>query len=221
MPSWSAASTEILFSGERHIYREATDGSRAAQGVFTPEEGDAFVSDWSRDGKFIFYDRGGRDVWYVEADSQGGNEAKPFLTSDFTEKAAVISPDNRLVAYVSDESGKLDVYVRTFPDGERQKVSIDGGRAVRWGSDGRKLYYTSGSTLFEADVRFDRGELVVGVPQELFDWPDPGDGANVSAYQRYDVASDGKRFIVVETLPEGQPKVQLVQNWYEEFRDRE
>ncbi len=224
VPSWSTQGEEVLFSSEppeHEIYLETIDGSRKTQHVFTPEDGDAFVTDWSRDRKLMFFDKRGRDIWYLEADGEGGYEAKSFLTSEFTEKAAVISPDNRLVAYVSDESGKLDVYVRSFPNGEREKISIDGGRAVRWGGDGRRVYYTSGTTLFETDVRFERGELVVGVPQALFEWPGLGDGANVSAYQRYGVSSDSERFIVVETLPEGQRRIQLVQSWYEEFRNRQ
>ena len=230
VPSWSASGEEVLFTGNDGIYLETADGSRESRHIYTLEEHNEagpgrgqllFVTDLSDDGRFIFYDERGRDVWYLESDGESDYQAKPFLTSEYTEKAAVISPDNRLVAYVTDESGKLDVYVRRFPDGERRKVSIDGGRAVRWGSAGRKLYYTSGSTLFEADVRLDDGELVVGASQTLFEWPGLGDGANVSAYQRYDVSSDGERFIVVETLPEGQPKIQLVQNWYEEFRDRQ
>jgi hypothetical protein len=91
---------------------------------------------------------------------------------------------------------------------------------VRWGSDGRKLYYTAGQSVFEVDVRFDP-EPAIGTPQRLFEWPGIADVANVSSYSRFDVSADGERFLVQEALPETQSRVTIVQNWFEEFRDRE
>jgi Tol biopolymer transport system component len=222
-PIWSSSGAEILFStvATAHgLYIGAADGSQQAKRIYD-SEGYEFTSDWSPDGSYIFYDMDGQDVWYLERNAEGGFEPKPFLTSGFAEKGARISPDNRWVAYVSDESGTVEVYLRRFPQGDsRTKVSRSGGRGVRWGRDGRKIYYTAGQSLFEVDVRFGPGP-VVGTPQQLFEWPGIADVANVSSYSRFDVSADGERFVVQEPLPESQSRLTIVQNWYEEFRNRE
>jgi hypothetical protein len=222
-PMWSSSGTEILFStiATTHgLYIGAADGSQQAKRIYD-SEGYEFASDWSRDGSYIFYDLDGQDVWYLQRNTEGGFEPKPFLTSGFAEKGARISPDNRWVAYVSDESGTVEVYLRRFPQGDnRTKVSRSGGRGVRWGRDGRKIYYTDGQSLFEVAVRFDSAPAV-GTPQPLFDWPAIADVANVSSYSRFDVSADGERFVVQEPLPESQARLTIVQNWYEEFRNRE
>jgi hypothetical protein len=217
---WSSSGDEILFSTAQGLYIGAADGSQQAKRIYD-SAGYEFASDWSRDGTYIFYDFNGRDVWYLERNAEGGFEPKPFLTSEFAEKAARISPDNRWVAYVSDESGTVEVYLRRFPQGDsRTKVSRNGGRGARWGRDGRKIYYTAGQFLFEVDVRFDPAP-VIGAPQQLFDWPGIADVASVSSYASFDVSADGKRFVVQQPLPESQSRLTIVQNWYEEFRDRE
>ena len=100
------------------------------------------------------------------------------------------------------------------------KVSQNGGRGVRWSRDGRKLYYVNGQTLFEAAVKLGP-KAEVGSPQIVFEWPGLADAASVSAYPRYDVFADGERFVVLELLPDSEPKIQFVENWYEEFRGRE
>ena len=148
-------------------------------------------------------------------------EPKPFLSTEFTEKAAQISPDNRWVAYVGDETGTLEVYLRPFPAADRRfKVSASGGRGVRWGRDGRKLYYVAGQTLFEVAVELGH-EPRIGEPKAVLDWPGIAVYTNRSAYSAFDVSADGQRFVTLEPLPDREPKIRLIQNWYEEFRDRE
>jgi hypothetical protein len=160
-------------------------------------------------------------VWYLERNAEGGFEPKPFLTSQFTEKVARISPDNRWVAYLSDESGTVEVYLRRFPQGDKKKkVSRNGGRGVRWGRDGRKLYYTAGQALFEVDVGLGPAP-VMGEPQQVFEWPGIADAVSISSYSGFDVSADGKRFVVQEPLPGSQSRVTIVQNWFAEFEDRQ
>jgi hypothetical protein len=73
--------------------------------------------------------------------------------------------------------------------------------------------------LFEVDVKLGP-TLEIGSPQQLFQHPGVADGVNISAYPRYDVSADGERFVVFQSLPDNQPKIRIVQNWFEEFRDR-
>jgi serine/threonine protein kinase/Tol biopolymer transport system component len=96
-------------------------------------------SGWSSRG-VIFLDRGG-DIWVWALDDRS---LSPFLETPFTEQGATPSADGRFVAYDSDETGRPEVYVRTFPDsGRRWRVSTDGGRAPAWRRDGGEIYYTS------------------------------------------------------------------------------
>jgi len=218
-PIWSSSGREILFTSSRGLHVQAADGAEEGRVIYDAE-GFEFASDWSRDGAYIFYDLYGTDIWYLERNTDGGFEPKPFLTSEFTEKAAQISPNNRWLAYVSDETGISEVYLRRFPERDgKEKVSQKGGRGVRWSRDGRKLYYTNGQTLFEADVKLGP-KAEVGLPRIVSEWPGLADVASVSAYPLYDVFADGEQFVVTELLPDSEPKIRFVQNWYEEFRDR-
>ena len=100
------------------------------------------LSDWSRDGKYLLYHtvdpETGFDLWYLEGNEDGsGWEPHPFLQTPFNEHAAKFSPDGRYVAYVSNESGQNEIYVRPFPEGEgKSTVSSNGGRQPRWSRDG-------------------------------------------------------------------------------------
>ncbi|MCP5114911.1 MAG: hypothetical protein GY953_29115 [bacterium] len=221
LPIWSSSGKEIVFnsnrSGKLGIYRKAADGGGETV-LLHASDLHSFASDWSRDGRHILYDRHGSDIWYLERNNDGGFEAKPFLATEFTEKAAVFSPDSRWVAYVSNESGEFEVYVRRFPEGDRkQRISENGGLQVRWSRDGRRLYYGEEETLFEVEVT-PGPELAVGDPQPLFRAPDLRQHGP-SAYPNYDVSADGERFVVA--VSEGLPVIHVVQNWFAEFRDRQ
>ena len=218
-PIWLNSGREILFSSQQGIHRGAADGAGEAELIYD-SEGSEFASNQSRDGNYVLYDLNGGDILYLERNADGGLEAKPFLTEKFIEKAAQISPDNRWLAYVSYESGLAEVYLRRFPEGDlRRKVSQSGGRGVRWSRDGRKLYYMSGNTVFEVDVKLGPTPEI-SEPQSLFQ-ARIGDEVNVSDYPRYDVFADGERFVMIEPMPDSQPKIRFIENWYEEFRGRE
>src|SRR5262249_31672935 len=117
-----------------------------------------YLSQWSRDGRFIVYreydPKTKWDVWVLPI--EGGVERKPgprapsgpgtpFLHSDFNEVHGQLSPDSHWMAYSSDESGRLEVYVRPFPGGEFQRqISIAGGEQPRWRGDGKELFFLGG-----------------------------------------------------------------------------
>jgi hypothetical protein len=211
------AGREIVFGARGGIYEQPADGAQDAKLLYDAESHE-FVSDRSDDGKYTFYDLNGRDIWYLERMADGAYEPKSFLSTEFTEKSAQISPNNRWVAYVADDSGALEVYLRPFPAADRRfKVSPYGGRGVRWGGDGRRLYYVAGQTLFEVEVDLS-GEPSIEEPKGVLEWPGIAVHTNRSAYSPYDVSADGERFLLLEPLPEREPSIRLIQNWYEEFR---
>ena len=128
-----------------------------------------------------------------------------------------LSPGSRWVAYLSDESGAFEVYVQRFPEGgDKQRISQYGGKGQRWGRDGRKLYYVEGETLVEVEVKLG-SELSIGAATPLFSAP----GLSTGAYAHYDVSADGERFVVRESVSQGQTAIHVVQNWFTEFKDRE
>ena len=219
-PIWSSSGREILFTSSQGLYVQPADGAETASLIYDAG-GFEFASDWSRDGAYVFYDLNGADIWYLERSTDGSLEPKPFLTSKFTEKAAQISPDNLWLAYVSDETGIREIYLRRFPERDgKEKISQNGGRGVRWSRDGQKLYYVNEQALFEVDVKLGT-TAEVGTPRMVFEWPGIADAADVSAYARYDVFADGERFVALELLPDSEPKIRFIENWFEEFRDRE
>ena len=148
-----------------------------------------------------------------------GFDAIPFLQTQFTETEPRFSPDGRFVVYRSDQSGRNEIYVRTFPDGENaRRVSINGGQWPRWSRDGKELFYLEGNTLVTAPVSTSP-TFTTGAITPLFQHASFGGGG-----PGYDVSADGQRFVVVETLEPVEaepPSIRVVQNWFAEFEDRQ
>ena len=184
------------------------------------------LGDWSRDGNYIVYEvfdpETEADLWYLERTEDGsGWEPHPFLDTPSNEQVAKLSPDGRYVAYVSDESGQDEVYVQPFPEGGRRwTVSNNGGMGHRWSGDGDELFYVEGTdTLMAVEVSTE-GEFSAGTPHRLFRHPGliPG-----SYYPRYDISKDGQRFLTAEAVAgeTAQRSIQVVENWFAEFRGRQ
>ena len=185
------------------------------------------LSDWSRDGKYLLYHVSDpetwSDLWYLERNEDGsGWEPHPFLQPPSRAVVPRFSPNGRYVAYVSDESGQMEVYVQPFPEGGRKvTVSSNGGTKVRWSRDGKELFYVEGQTLVAVSVS-SGSSFSVGSATRLFEHP----GLRLETnYAPYDVSADGQRFILAAPVGEGgeapEPSIRVVMNWYEEFRGRE
>src|SRR5262249_6998124 len=132
-------------------------------------------TDWSGDGRYIIYQqldpKTNFDVWVLPM--TGSGEAKPFpvVRTEASEGVGTLSPDGRWLAYVSDESGRNEVYVQSFPrGGGKRLVSTGGGSSPRWRRDGRELFYYAGDgKLMAAPVR--SGEsFEIGSVVSLFDF---------------------------------------------------
>jgi hypothetical protein len=128
----------------------------------------------------------------------GPREPRLLVSGPFANFGASVSPDGRWLAYASDESGLLVVYVRPFPEGEgRYQVSPGFGTEPRWSRDGRELFYRSGNVLYAVTIE-PGTKFKAGRPQRLFDRV--ATGALVSTYG---LAPDGTRFFTFRE-PEGQ-----------------
>ena len=223
---WSPSGEEVAFGSRRSgvwagFLRRADGGGEAKALPATPLH--EWVSDWSRDGKYMLYGlvdpENGWDLWYLERKEGGGWEPHPFLQTPFVERTPKLSPDGRFVAYSSNESGQFEVYVRPFlQGGGRSTVSSDGGQQPRWSDDGNELFYVEGDTLVAVSVTTSP-EFSVGPATRLFEHP----SLTRSFYPQYDVSADGQRFVLAAPVEaEGaEPSIRVVQNWFEEFRDRQ
>ena len=229
LPIWSPSGKEIAFwsargQGDANIYMRPADGTGEPRLlVNTPLEETPY--DWSPDGKHLLYGvRGegtGWDLWYLKRKEDGsGFEPVSFLQSSFNESAVKFSADGRFVAYVSDESGRFEVYVRPFPGGDgKWQVSGNGGRQPRWSKDGKELFYTEGHTLMAVAVAT-TPSFTSGAVTRLFQDADLLGGDD----PRYDVSGDGRRFVLREPVAgaeEKPPSIHIVQNWFAEFRGRQ
>jgi Tol biopolymer transport system component len=198
------------------IFRRPADGTGEPE-LLVGTEADELPYGWSRDEKYLVYvssTGGNSDLWYLKRTGDGGDfESEPFLATPFAETEPNLSPNGDLLAYCSDHSGKEEVYVRPFPSGAGQtQVSTLGGCQPRWSRDGKQLFYVEGDNLVEVEVGVGP-RFVVGESRTLF--------SSRNLRRGYDVSADG-RFLMVDPVesPNAAPAILVVENWYEEFRDR-
>ncbi|HJS46347.1 MAG TPA: hypothetical protein VJ773_00005, partial [Gemmatimonadales bacterium] len=225
-PAWSPDGGTVVFESERggnaDLYTKPADGSGPEAmllDVNRPLQGPV----WSRDGRWLVVragaespsaSRGERDILGIRVG--GDSPPIPVVATPADEVAPTLSPDGRFLAYVSDESGRSEVYVRPFPDAGRAKwqVSVDGGTEPLWGRGGRELFYRSSSTLRVASLGAGPGFAIEGI-RDLFplDWTFP----RRPAHRAYDIAPDGRRFLFIRRRPTEGLQIILVENWLGEL----
>ncbi len=200
-------------SGAVQLFSHRFDGTGNGTLVIDDAESPSPLG-WSPDGRKLLYRQtsaaSGQDVWLYSADERAST---PFLQGPANESSASFSPDGRWVAYVSDESGAAQIYVRPVNGPGRSQVSIDGGTAPVWGRDGRELFFGNGDALFAAPVAL--GETFSsGTVRRLFSGPYTFDAVTVN----YDVAPDGQHFLVPGNQAAAPQQLELVLNWFAELQ---
>ena len=172
---------------------------------------------WSADGKHLAFDErkpgAQRDVWVL---TRGGDPA-PFVLTAFDEWSPAFSPNGQWLAYVSNESGRNEIYVQPYPGpGGKWAISNEGGTEPVWSPDGRELFYRRGDQVIAVAVQ-DGPEFTVGTSRVLFEGP----YEVVEGARNYDIMPDGKRFVMVRSdmgdVPE---RFHVVSNWFQELQAR-
>jgi Tol biopolymer transport system component len=209
-----------VFVGGTHLYRKDASGGGTEQRI-TESANNQAPTDWSRDGRLLlFYENAPetqRDVWVLPVTTDGkpdtGAQPRPYLRTRFNEWQARFSPEPnpRWVAYVSDESGREEVYIQAFPEPRgKWPISTGGGLYPRWGPDGRELYYLApDGKLMAVSLKLGVDSVEASAPRALF--AVPWDAAVVVS--PYDVAPDGQRFLVRGVPETGSQPLQVIVNW--------
>jgi eukaryotic-like serine/threonine-protein kinase len=221
VPVWSPEGEQVAHSsyraGNLDIFLQQSDAARD-EAAITAGPRNERISDWSRDGQMILFSvyPTNSDLMYLKRASGDRWESHPLLVTPANERSAKFSPDGQYVAYISDESGRDELYVREFaPAGRRSPVSTNGASQMRWSRTGQELFYSQGGTLMSVPVSF-TGGFKLGSSKRLFSHPafnDPSD-------PNYDVSSDGQKFILPERVGEQERVIHVVQNWFAGFRNQ-
>jgi hypothetical protein len=228
-PFWSPSGDHIVFSssrdgGEFDLYQKATNGTGQDELLLSDRTNKA-PTQWSRDGRFIVYrlldPKTAFDIWVLPMDR--GAHLKPFafLHSEFNELFGQLSPDNRWMAYTSDDSGRREVYVRPFPAGEgRINISIAGGEQPRWSGAGKELFFVSADRrMMSVAVKATAGpqpSFEAGSPQPMFE-VHLAQSARDALFE-YDVTADGKRFLLATSGSASAAALTVVSNWDVELK---
>jgi eukaryotic-like serine/threonine-protein kinase len=216
--AWSPDGSRIIFSSDRegafNLYQKASSGATSETELFQSGT-DKIVTDWSADGRFILYEnldpKTKYDLWALPL--FGDRKPMLFLQTPSNEHQAEFSPNGKWVAYTSDESGKSEVYVQSFPaSGGKSLVSTDGGADPRWRQDGKELFYLSPDRKLMAVPVNGETTFEPGVPKGLFQTRVPA----LTVYDRnlYAVTKDGQRFLINTLVDETiSSPITLELNW--------
>ena len=218
-PTWSADGRRILFTsardGQRDIFEKASNGLGSAQLVFQSKHQAKGVDSWSNGGRYVIYDLSITPSALWALPLFGSKKPFPFVQGAYDAKQAVFSPHGRYVAYGSDETGKQQVYVRTFPQPSgKWQISVNGGADPAWRADGKELFYLEGNKMMAVDVDTTSGAFHAGAPKPLFTTQPE---VNLQDFRdRYVASPDGQRFLIVTPVVESAAPpvpITVVVNW--------
>jgi len=227
-PVWTPDGRRIAISSSQRVLQPtlfwlASEGGQPAERL-GQDGGVQFPGSWAPDGRRLAYaERSegsdtGWDVRILHLDR--GSASSPLVATTFDDDTPMISPDGRALAYVSDETGRPQVYVRPLSDtGTRIQVSAEGGVEPVWSRDGDELFFKSGRRMLTVPVQTD-GQMAVGPQAVLFE-SDFVVTSVVPGAPSYDVAPDGRFLMVVRSGEQPLPRqLEVVLNWSEELRRR-
>jgi serine/threonine-protein kinase len=224
--AWSPDSERLVFqsggTGEGGLVWQPVDRSLPQERLTSTKDtpgGRQMPSSWSHDGQFLGGVTGSFDIGILPL--EGEKEPEFIIASPAMECCPKFSPDGKWLAYVSDETGTLQVYVRPFPGPEVKWLISDeneGGAQPVWSPDGTELFYRSGNRTMVVSIRTQGQTLTAGTPKVLFE------GQYVShsqppGFQYYDISPDGKQFLMLkEDTAQDQAQINVILNWFEELK---
>jgi serine/threonine-protein kinase len=221
MAEWSPDGKKVIYrsgSTAGTVLRQVPiDGSERPSPLITSLS-DPFTALLSRDGQWMIVRTSDltarfRDIYLVP--TSGDRTPRPFAATRASETTPALSPNDRWLAYSSDESGRLEVYVRPFPGpGERVQVSLAGGTEPRWSKDGHTIFYRTGRAVMAATVA-STPSFTISDRRNLFDGPFLFDGGQAN----YDIAPDGKHFLMLQSF-DRQAETIMIYGWGNELRRR-
>jgi hypothetical protein len=224
---WAPDGRRLFFAsgreGNMNLFSQPADGTgmaaRLTKAPYTQNP-----TSVSPDGRFVvFYEirQAGRDIMMLTLD---GGTVQPLIQTRFDELNGDISPDGRWLAYESNSSGRVEVYVRPFPNvnDEQRQVSTGGGMQPGWARSGQEMFYFDlDGSLMSVRVTARPGVWNAASPTKLFD-SGYFTGDQTFLVRNFDVSPDGQRFLMIKAGTGGQaatsPHIVVVQNWLEELR---
>ncbi len=219
-PAWSGDGSEVAWNvlQTEQVYAKPTDGSREPRVMAR-----GFLAQYTADGRYIVYAKSGAktgtDIWYSPLG--GAPDSLPLVQTPAVETLPMPSPRGAHLLYVSDESGRQEVYLRQFPAGAgRWQVSTNGGQRALWSRRGDRIYYWSGEEIYEVAIELEPA-VRLGTPRVLFHLGE----LKLQTWGRYNVVptSNPDRFMAlkpVERTTGSHSDVIVVQNWHTEFAKR-
>jgi eukaryotic-like serine/threonine-protein kinase len=227
-PVWSPDGIRVVFASSRSkgvqdLFEKPASGATDEQ-LFLATPDNKVPLDWSLDGRFLLYSSQGADtqsdLWVFPV--TGERKPSPIVQTRFDEIEGQFSPDGHWIAYASNESGRYEIYVQSFPEpGGKFQVSTTGGAHPRWRPDGRELFYVAlDNRLMAVPVRVTGQQRTfnAGAPSALFTTRLVTTGANIAAggsnaRAQYVVAPDGRFLMNVATDDATSAPITIVLNW--------
>jgi serine/threonine-protein kinase len=223
-PVWTPDGKRVAFesnnSGPLNIFWQLADGSGGLERLTTSPYINAPVS-WSHDGQLLTFGEinttTGQNIWILRMNDR---KALPFHRTGSNENEPRFSPDGHWLAYISDESGRLEVYVQPYPGpGGKWQISTQGGTEPVWNPNGRELFYRSGDKMMAVEITTQPG-FSAGTPRMLFEGryeqpPVP--------LHNFDVSHDGQHFLMLKPVEQEQAaptQINVVLNWFEELKQK-
>ena len=221
-PRWTPDGTRIVYrgtrTGSRNLWWKTVDDAKGEERL-TTSEGVQTPGSFSGDGQWlVYYDSDPATGFDVVALPVGGDrKPRAIVKTPFAEQYPRLSSDGHWLAYVTNESGRNEVMVQSFPEaGARTQISTSSGTEPVWSRDGRELFYLNGDAMMAVEVKTSPA-FSAGAPRLLFE------GRYIlspNGVASYDVSADGKRFLRVQPLHPDPPthEIQVTVNWFEELK---
>jgi eukaryotic-like serine/threonine-protein kinase len=221
-PAWRPDGKRIAFAsigggGATNLYWQMADGSGDLQRLTTSEHFQVPLS-WSPNGQLLAFQELAGAPADIRVLRLSDRKVETFLQSSAAAAAPQFSPDGRWMAYISNESGRSEVYVQPYPGpGGKYQISTDGGNEPVWNRNGRELFYRNGDKMMAVEIT-PEPSFSAGNPKMLFQG---GYVRTNASFPEYDVSPDGQRFLMLKPIEQAQAaptQIDIVLNWTEELK---